>query len=382
VYLVLDGKSAGPFTLDQVRRMWVDGKINAETLFFRDGQTEWQPLQQIVPELFPADAAHTANVIHAMPGPERPPAAWIAGFWRRIGAIVVDAILLGILGSILGAIFFDLFAQMGAEGKLVGLVILLAYFGLQESALAGGQTLGKRLLGIRVVGRDGNCLSIPKSMARTAIWVVPWLLNGLPISGPMWLLAVLGLSLFSFFFAAVYLLIFNRRTRQTVYDLLTDSYVVRSATPGVVDQLPVWKWHYAIIGGWCGLWIVLISLLAFSGIFKGFLADLLDLQQKVEALPDVQYASVNKGVMYMSGQAGATTTVTVRVTYSHKITDEDKAARDVAAVVLADRDAIGNPNELDISVGRSFDIGIASGRYFNSTSHSPDEWDDIVKKGR
>jgi uncharacterized RDD family membrane protein YckC len=381
MYLVLDSKSAGPFTLDQVRSMWVQNKIDAQTLFFREGQTEWLPLERIVPELFPVDPTHTVNAVYAMPGPECSSATRIGGFWRRIGAAIVDLIILGIFGFVLGTIFFDLFAQMGMRGRLIGAAILLVYFGLQESELAGGQTPAKRLLRIRVVGRDGRCLSVGRSLARTALWVAPYVVNDLPISKPEWLLLVLGLFVMSFFFAVTYLLAFNTRTRQTLYDILTDSYVVRTETPGVVDLLPVWKWHYAIIAAWCGLWIIIASALTLSGIFNGFMSSVLALQEKAAALPDVQYVTIAKSVSLTSGQDKGTTTVTITVTYTHQLADENKAVRNVAAAVLADREDIGNPDYLIIEVGREYDIGIASGRFYNSVKHSPDEWEKIINTG-
>ena len=67
-----------------------------------------------------------------------------AGFFVRLGAALVDGILLGILGFVIDLII----GQTG--GGLVGLVIGIAYFGYLEGS-ASGQTVGKRALGIRVI---------------------------------------------------------------------------------------------------------------------------------------------------------------------------------------------------------------------------------------
>jgi uncharacterized RDD family membrane protein YckC len=67
-----------------------------------------------------------------------------AGFFVRLGAALVDGILLGILGFVI-----DLIVGQTAGG-LVGLLIGIAYFGYLEGS-ASGQTVGKRALGIRVI---------------------------------------------------------------------------------------------------------------------------------------------------------------------------------------------------------------------------------------
>lgn len=109
-----------------------------------------------------------------LPGPE------IAGFWRRIFAFVIDCLLLGVVGWMLGAIFFDVLARMGSYARLIGFAIALAYFGIGNSRLGSGQTLGKRLLGLRVVDGHHAILSLPRSLARYVVLGIPFFVGGLP----------------------------------------------------------------------------------------------------------------------------------------------------------------------------------------------------------
>lgn len=44
---------------------------------------------------------------------EEHPIRLVCGFWRRLFAFIVDGILLGIFGIIIGTIFFDFFAGLG-----------------------------------------------------------------------------------------------------------------------------------------------------------------------------------------------------------------------------------------------------------------------------
>src|SRR4051812_40249804 len=68
-----------------------------------------------------------------------------SGFWRRFAAVLLDGVLLGIVGFILGAILgFD---RAGVNG--ISTLLGVAYFTYFEGST--GQTLGKRALGIRVI---------------------------------------------------------------------------------------------------------------------------------------------------------------------------------------------------------------------------------------
>jgi uncharacterized protein (TIGR00266 family) len=49
-YLALNGQQAGPFTSDQLVQMMRDGRVNASTLAFTQGMTQWTPVSA-VPEL-------------------------------------------------------------------------------------------------------------------------------------------------------------------------------------------------------------------------------------------------------------------------------------------------------------------------------------------
>jgi uncharacterized RDD family membrane protein YckC len=183
---------------------------------------------------------------------EPAPAGEIAGFWRRLGAFAIDLILLMIIGAVLGVLLFDPLARMGAYARLIGFAIALAYFGICNSRLTGGQTLGKQWLGVRVVDANGQPLSLPRSLLRYIVLGAPFFLSGIaPESqegmtsalGFLYALAVGGSAL-----AIVYLYLFNRRTRQSLHDLVVGSYVVRAA-PNVATPFPIlWRgWSVPLI---------------------------------------------------------------------------------------------------------------------------------------
>jgi uncharacterized RDD family membrane protein YckC len=376
MYLVIDGKSTGPFTLEQIRALWVENKIDAQTLYFREGLTEWQPLGQIVPELFPAGVAPAAAAPVATAAPVY--AYVIPSFWRRFLGLLLDLILLGVVGFGLGTALFDVFVGMGVWGRLVGFVIAGLYFGLLDSGLGGGRTVGKMVMGLRVVGADGNGISLGLSFLRYSIWAVPYFLNDLPVSvtilmGGMGIL--LGLLLWVTLFALIYLLVFNRRTRQSLHDLLTHTYVVRNQPAGQIVALPVWKGHYAFIGGWSVLG-VLGAIAVFAVVHIAFFSQLLNIVAKVEAVPDVQRAGVVIGTSYSftNGQGSVARTCTITAYFAHPVPDAQKAAQAVAAAALHDEADIGHPDAITVVIARSYDIGIASGNWNKSVSKTPDQW--------
>lgn len=82
-----------------------------------------------------------------------------AGFFKRLLAAIVDGIILGVIGTILGKIFGqDVYSSGNGQVSysltgapaLITLAISLTYYIYLEGS-AAGQTLGKKLLEIRVI---------------------------------------------------------------------------------------------------------------------------------------------------------------------------------------------------------------------------------------
>jgi uncharacterized RDD family membrane protein YckC len=144
------------------------------------------------------------------PTPESRAAIAIAAFWGRILALLIDTIILGVVGIIFGFLFFDQLAGLGVWGRLVGFSIALLYFGLLNSRVGKGQTVGKRIMKIKVVGRDGQFISVARSFLRYSVLGLPYFLNGAMIP-PSILMKPIGvivyLLIFGFGGAIIYLYI-------------------------------------------------------------------------------------------------------------------------------------------------------------------------------
>jgi uncharacterized RDD family membrane protein YckC len=133
----------------------------------------------------PPQAGQQPGTAHSIA--EQPPAGVMgpyprANFGQRLGALLIDAVLVGVAGLIVFLIFGAIGGAIAATGSnaagviggliwLIGLllwiVLPLIYFGYMEGA-PSGQTVGKRALNIRVVDFDNaGAIGIGRGVLRT-----------------------------------------------------------------------------------------------------------------------------------------------------------------------------------------------------------------------
>lgn len=219
----------------------------------------------------------------------------ICGFWRRTLAFLVDMILLWLTGYMLGVQLLSVFAKMGRWGCLVGYAIAMAYLGLMNSRIGKGQTLGKRLVQIHVVGEDSQFISPARSLLRTAILVSAHLLGPLntqPLSvSPLFVLHLLITN--GLYVGAAYFYLFNRRTRQALHDLIVRTCVVRDIPEGALSLPPLPRVHYAVSGGLTVLTVGLEVLLLLGARRWENLRGALLVHQEVCQFREVRNASID-----------------------------------------------------------------------------------------
>ena len=88
------------------------------------------------------------------------------GVGPRFLALLIDAIIIGVVGAILGFIFRN---SPGLSGGVTGL-LALAYFIVLEATQ--GATLGKMALGLRVTRTDGAPISWTESLIRNLLRII------------------------------------------------------------------------------------------------------------------------------------------------------------------------------------------------------------------
>jgi uncharacterized RDD family membrane protein YckC len=178
-----------------------------------------------------------------------------AGFWQRVAAFTLDYLI--ILGYLIGIValslltnqifntdswlFTDRIRAQVVAFLLVTLPVTL-YFAASESSVRQA-TWGKGRLKLKVVNHNGNRIRFWRALGRTVLKFIPWELSHTLIwqiyfsqqSEPVWI---------NYGFALVYLLlglnIFSliiTKTNQTLYDLLTSTYVISTQESNL--EIPV-----------------------------------------------------------------------------------------------------------------------------------------------
>jgi len=301
----------------------------------------------------------------------------IAGFWRRLGAFLIDVILLGLAGNILGLVFFEPLSGIGDLGRGIGFVIALLYFGLQNSSIGGGQTVGKRILGIKVVDSSGHLISLTRAHIRAAVLILPNFLNMLQLPfiqmadwAAMAIFVLGSVAVFGLGVGIVYLYLFNTRTRQSVHDLVTGTYVITKRESEVIPKMEILWIHKAVVG--CLLAITLLAPFALgmdvgnpgTGLMKLFF----DLGQTGK------YTYIDIKDSRRLGEGPSFTSLNIVVWLREKPVSLEAAARDTARQVLMGFPEVESRDNMSITVGRGIDIGIGSISSTHTFHQSPMEW--------
>jgi len=289
---------------------------------------------------------------------------WISGFWRRIGSFFIDSIFLGVVGLGLGLVFEGVFVEIGVWGRLIGFSIALIYFGTMNSTVFNGQTIGKRLLKIRVVNKNNNTVGLARSFFRYSIIGVPFFLNNaqLPaeILSSFWLYG-LSFIIFGGLFSLVYLYVFNRATRQSLHDLLFGTYVVNI---DVAEESikPIWRPHFVVV-------VLLFVSAAIIPVYTSGLmqqksfSDLLKTQRILSAHPLVNHVAVSYGkTITNTTKAGVaeTTYVSARILLKNNQIVDTEFAREIAESIVSNYSEALEKDFVLVNFIYGYDIGIAS----------------------
>lgn len=143
------------------------------------------------------------------------------GFWIRLVAALIDSIVLTIIIIFLAVLSLVVFGTTLGEGAGIGmffLVLILASFAtilykpLMEASEYQG-TLGKYVLGLKIVDKNGKKISMSSSFVRTILWIV----------GSQLFLLCLGVLMVGF-----------TEYKQGLHDILANTYVVTTHWEGAV----------------------------------------------------------------------------------------------------------------------------------------------------
>jgi uncharacterized RDD family membrane protein YckC len=314
----------------------------------------------------------------------------IGSLWSRILAFIVDSFILYIVGRIVGAAFFDTLSMLGLWGRAFGFCIALVYFVSLESRVGGGQTLGKRLFRLRVVNAQGDMITWKRATIRYMICAIPFFLIE-----PRYTMSyiTLGVSALITFIelgvggASLYLLVFNRRTRQGLHDVAVGTYVVESSVSGPLQTKPIWGLHWSVIGSF---WL----LIAFAYLSKGittdwqhksaYISQYLQEEQLIANLGGVQTDRVRIFMpIPLDGSALGNLVpkkrnAIVTVQWDKATASRETFADQVAGIILKSDPRAQKEDSIQIRIGRSYDLVISSGNDYQYFTHTPAEWSQRV----
>jgi len=289
---------------------------------------------------------------------------WISGFWRRIGALLIDSLILAVLGFLLSFLFKDTFVRMGIWGLLVGFAIGLSYFGVMNSKIADGQTIGKRILKIRVVNSMNETIGLGRSFIRYTILYIPFLINGVPFQTEILqsvLTYLLSFIIFGGIISIPYLYIFNTKTRQSLHDLITGTFVVNAETDEQALE-PVWKPHFIVVAVMF-IGAALVPIFTMQLAEKTPFAEMLSVQSAIMELQDVKYATIVSGssTFKTAGQEASTTTyVSANISILEDKVDDEELARSLADIIMMHYPEASTKDVVQVTLTYGFDIGIYS----------------------
>jgi len=308
----------------------------------------------------------------------------VAGLWPRFAAGLIDAIIIGLTGQLIGLAFTPSLYAIGPYGRLIGLTVVLLYFGLLNSSIGGGQTVGKRLMKIAVRGADNRPISLPLSLLRITILAAPLILGGwgIPLFENRTFAFFAGLTTFGLGGAILYTMLFNYAAMQGVHDLICRTYVVKpdGIPAGAFPKTP--RVHKAVALTWIGLVAVVLFFLSLDtpGYVPQPTAAALNGIRKTLA-SDPRFFTVDvrdQAVTPENGPAYRAAVVDVWTVGQLPDSQRWETAKSIAALVLKDLNGAKEFDQIQVKLTCGYDIGIASYRSGFGYANPVDEWKSIL----
>jgi len=299
----------------------------------------------------------------------------ISAFWRRSLAFVIDLIILGLIGIALGTALESQLAILGESGPLIGFVITVLYFGILDSYVGKGQSVGDKLLRICVVNKNGEFITLARSFARAAILAIPICLNELYLPMlPAFVQLIIGLLFFSISVAVIYFYLFNRNTRQGFHDIVTKVFVVKANRVKEPIRAIIGQAHFVI----CSLLVMVVLCgggyviyLQHQPANVEMMTMLTGLQAELAKIEGVDTTGVYVGNQVQSNNGNTIQNMNVTV-YTHDPKLDLKVMEDnIINIVLEKYPLASHTKEIQVRIFYGYNIGIAKKYQTHVTAFSP-----------
>lgn len=186
-YADAEGVRQGPVEAEALLAQYAAGAVHRQTLVWREGLADWQPLASLASELglayeaLPERGALGVGVAATAPLATNAHVQY-AGFWRRAAASIIDGFAVGLLAlpiTLPIAIGFGAAMAHGEESggaamgpillqillQLLSILLTVIYFSCFHASRLMA-TPGKLAVGIKVVRADGQRLGFGRSLGR------------------------------------------------------------------------------------------------------------------------------------------------------------------------------------------------------------------------
>ncbi len=283
--------------------------------------------------------------------------------FKRLLALIVDFIILGVVGFTSGLFLEDFYVSLGVYGTLVGSSITILYFGILQSSINNGRSIGKMALGLKVTDLQGEYLTPGKSFLRAFIVFFP-IMNAGIFSGGTVMVFILMLIILSLF-ATFYLILVNK-SRRCLHDLLVasvvtfdwvESFEINEANDRSTKKLiPIF-----------GLGVLMVGLALYQTFAETPLSQLLQAKEKIEQVEGVIAVNeITSGTTTFSSTSEPTRTytsvkLTVRIDDINEASDiNSRYFDDFYKIIRSEIPNSENMDEITITLYYGFNIGIAS----------------------
>lgn len=217
-YYVQGDEAAGPVPVVGLRALVDEGLLDQESPICREGDDRWAKARDALPELWSSrrEVASSRGRADARSGALAQP--YFAGFWLRVCAAFIDAVLVGVLAFVAEFLVglwmgISMAASGGGEdaitsvavvaGAIIGTLLNWVYFAVGESSRAQA-TLGKRAMGLQVTDLEGARITFGRASGR-----------------------YFGKFLSGLFFCVGYLMVAFTAQKRGLHDMMAGTLVVR-----------------------------------------------------------------------------------------------------------------------------------------------------------
>ncbi len=203
LYINRDGERTGPFELADVNRQLAAGTLQPSDLAWSESSPGWKPLLSFTGVMMPGAASSSAMSL-GLASPVHFKSHHYAGFWIRVVAGLLDAIILGLAAGVIAFLLSYAGSNMSILRRVVPIFVSLLYLAaLWSSPLQA--TLGQRMCSLRVISaEDGDGISFPRAVIR----VFGRILSGL----------LLGIG---------YIMVAFTERKRGLHDMIAGTYVVK-----------------------------------------------------------------------------------------------------------------------------------------------------------